>query len=256
MSYGKLLYREMLSKNINTMQLAEKLGKSHTYISRIINGKVKPPTEKVNNEIAKILDIDVRILNIEGYYDKAPKEIKDFLKSVVLATTNSAIAMYKANTESFKNLEIGINEEMLEEALKKEPVSAIIMDFIDNSDLYFEKSEEIGKLFQMNEYDKETGNITGTVVFENPFTSIITDNGMAPEIPINSRVKTEMQEKYSNGDIVCLNGKDGIIIREYVECNNYVFLIARNKEFEPKQIAKEDIKKIIMGKVIEYIIKM
>ncbi len=81
MSYAKLLtnYIEKSTLSFNGIaELCNKKGFSidHSYISKLKNGKMPPPSEELSRVLAEVLGGDSEVLIIEGYKEKEPKEIK------------------------------------------------------------------------------------------------------------------------------------------------------------------------------------
>ena len=61
-------------------ELGIKISKS--YINKLLNNKQQAPTEEISRIIANVCNCDERLLVIEGYLDKAPKEIREVFISL------------------------------------------------------------------------------------------------------------------------------------------------------------------------------
>lgn len=59
MTYGQVLDRLIKERNISKAELARRIGKSRSYISQLINGKVSEPSLSLAFAIADALDVDV-----------------------------------------------------------------------------------------------------------------------------------------------------------------------------------------------------
>lgn len=59
MTYGQVLDRLIEERNISKAELARRIGKSRSYISQLINGKVSEPSLSLAFAIADALDVDV-----------------------------------------------------------------------------------------------------------------------------------------------------------------------------------------------------
>ena len=59
MTYGQVLGRLIKERNISKAELARRIGKSRSYISQLINGKVSEPSLSLAFAIADALDVDV-----------------------------------------------------------------------------------------------------------------------------------------------------------------------------------------------------
>lgn len=84
MSYSKVLKNIIADTNITQEELSNKckeLGApiSRVQINKIRNEKASAPEDKISRAIAKTCNVDDRELAIEGYLEKAPKEIIEFL---------------------------------------------------------------------------------------------------------------------------------------------------------------------------------
>ena len=74
--------RQMLELTLE--QVAQKIGTHKGYISGWETGAVHPPSEKLLPKLAEALKTDLTILRVMAYVEKAPKEIKEFVKSKLL----------------------------------------------------------------------------------------------------------------------------------------------------------------------------
>lgn len=74
--------RQMLELTLE--QVASRIGSHKGYISGIETGKVNPPSTKLLPKLAEVLETDRTSLTLMAYAEKAPKEIRDFVKSKLL----------------------------------------------------------------------------------------------------------------------------------------------------------------------------
>lgn len=81
MGYAELLTEYINKAGISLRQIAKMCNEKgfsidHSYISKLKNGKMPPPSEELSRVLAEVLNGDPDALVIEGYKEKAPNEIK------------------------------------------------------------------------------------------------------------------------------------------------------------------------------------
>lgn len=59
MTYGQVLDKLIQERGISRAELARRIGKSRSYVSQLINGKVGEPSLTLAYAIADALDVDV-----------------------------------------------------------------------------------------------------------------------------------------------------------------------------------------------------
>lgn len=239
MPYYKMLKKVVSNTNYTQEEIAkqcEELGItiSKSYINKILNDKLPAPTEEVSRTIAKVCNCDERLLVIEGYLDKAPKEIKDALISL-----KYIIMLYSINL-----LENRIDKKTIEETrikFEEEPLADFVIELIDNG-----KSEIIMKELGV---EIEAKNERVICSLTKPISFKVEDNAMYPLIKENDEVTIEIKDRYINGDMIAvtIQGQKGIMIRQAVFLGRNIELVALNKEYKHKTYDKDDV--IILGKV-------
>lgn len=130
MPYSKLLKKIIVESGYTNRDIIEKCNKrdrkiDKAYLSKLQNNKVPAPSEEISRTIANICGTDERLLVLEGYIDKAPKEIKEALENIKLIFSMAVLSMFEneLNDEAIKQVENEIN---------KEPLSDFILQIIDN----------------------------------------------------------------------------------------------------------------------------
>lgn len=88
-------YAELITEKINTSGLSlndvvfkcsqKGLKITTSYISKLKNGKMPPPSDDVSRVLAEVLEIDPEWLVITGYLERAPNEFKKVFKILGLA---------------------------------------------------------------------------------------------------------------------------------------------------------------------------
>lgn len=248
MPYAKLLKEMIASTNYTNIEITEKckeLGEpiNETYLNKIVNGKLKAPSEKKSRAIAKVLNVDERKLIIEGYIDKAPKEIKEFLENIRM------MGILGAN-KCTEKIDYNLLYE-LEKELAKEPLSDIIINISDNKQNYMDFMEKETYVERFMNEKFELG-------FHNPIGIEITDNAMSPKINKGDKVTFEFIGKndYKSTDILLVQTKQNpeIRVRNAIKINNTIKLQGYSSEYIEPPCNKDDL--IILGKVSHVIKKI
>ena len=224
-------FYKMLKKVINrTNYTQEEIAKqceglgitiSKSYINKLLNDKLPAPTEEVSRAIAKVCGCDERLLVIEGYLDKAPKEIKQAFLSLKNTTMLCGI-----NALENKIDKKTINE--VKEKFEEEPLADFVLELIDNGNNIINMKE--------HGFEIEAKNEQVVCNLSNPISFKVEDNAMFPLIKENDEVTIEIKDRYINGDIIAVNVPEhkGIRIRQAVFLGRSVELVPLNKEYEHK----------------------
>lgn len=239
MPYYKMLKKVVSNTNYTQEEIAkqcEELGItiSKSYINKILNDKLPAPTEEVSRTIAKVCNCDERLLVLEGYLDKAPKEIKQ----AFLALKN-IMMLYSINMLENKINKKTINE--VKEKFEEEPLADFVLELIENGNIVI-NMKKCG-------FEIEAKNEQIVCNLSKPISLKVEDNSMSPLIKANDEVTIEIKDRYINGDIIAVNvpKHKGIRIRQAVFLGRSVELVPLNKEYEHKTYNKENIN--ILGKV-------
>lgn len=244
--YSKLLTKIIAESGYTAKEVVEKCnelgnGIDTTRLSKLQSGKLSAPSSKVSRDLARVCNVDERLLVLEGYLEKAPQEIIDAFMSLKSSIMASALNIFKENF-SQSNL---IDFDEIKEELEKEPLADFIISLIDNGVENISINEN-GIDLEAIEKDKNV-----TVTLSQPTTLPVKDNAMFPIIPEGSKVYLKIQENYNNGDILAIktNENEDTIIREVVFNNDNVILIPLKKDFETLTYNKKDV--TFLGKVTE-----
>lgn len=248
MPYNKLLTKVIAESGYSISYIVEKCrekGKNidKSYLSKLQNGRVPAPAEETSRIIANVCNVDERILVIEGYIDKAPKEIKEAFLSIKISTYVAALNIFENNFDTNFLKEF-------EEELSKEPLSEFIISLIDNKNTNIANIKNIiSDNFNIEKKDEENYNVTLT----EPIALSISDNAMYPIIPENSKVTLLIQSKYENGDILALKikGEEKLLARYVLFDNDNLILTTLNREYKKINIKKENV--IVLGKIKQVI---
>lgn len=77
MKFGKYIQKSRREKNINQRTLASRVGIDVTYLSKIENDRLPPPSHETIHKLATELDEDPDELLVLA--DKAPKDMKEII---------------------------------------------------------------------------------------------------------------------------------------------------------------------------------
>lgn len=239
MPYYKMLNNAILNTEYTQDEISKKCTElgvkiSKSYINKLLNNKLPAPTEEISRIISKVCNYDERLLVIEGYLDKAPREIKDAFISLKYTTMLYSINMFENKVD--KNI---INE--IRQKFEEEPLSDFVLELIDSKNNII-NMKEIG--FEIEAQNKQV-----VCNFANPISFKVTDNSMSPLIRENDEITIEIKDRYINGDILAISIKEqkGVIIRQAVFLGRIIELIPLNKDYKSKSYNQEDL--IILGKV-------
>lgn len=246
MAYKKLLQKIMYEKNLTATEIIKKCKEeydieiSEGYFSKVKNKRKNPPSEKVSRAIAKVCGIDERILVIEGYIEKAPKEIKR-------AFENISVIAKLTSTEIVKLIDKNYIDEF-EEYLRQEPLCNIIIDILDNNEKQIESLKKeiyIEKLDNGKEIKLGLANPSGIEVI---------DDAMSPKINKGDKITFEIiGENYKSTDILVVKTKKDpkVRLRNVININNTRKLQGYDEKYT-EICDKQDL--TILGKV-NYVIK-
>ncbi len=248
MPYSRLLRNVVADSGYSAKQIIEECNKmgrkiDKAYLSKLLNNKIPPPSEEVSRVLANICNVDERLLVLEGYIDKAPKEIKEIFNSIRYMTTISALNVFS------NKLDKKVLEE-LEKEMNQEPISEFLVSFIDN------KANNINITDNGMELSVTNDNSLKLSLTE-PMSLQVKDDSMSPMIPKGSKISLKIEEKYKSGDILAIKVKkqEDFIVRYALFNKDILTLTSLNpKDFEPVTYNEKDI--IILGKVERVIIEI
>ena len=247
-----MAYKEMLEKIMNEKKLTntEVIAKcreqgieiSETYFSRIKNNKKNPPSEEVSRAIANACNVDERLLVIEGYIDKSPKEIQEAFKTINFMAKSSTAKLFKIIKKG--------DMKALQEYLDTQPVSDTVIEILDSKEQYIE--------FLENNYTFESlGNgLALSMSLKEPVAINIEDDAMLPILQKGDKVEFEVKTNYKRCDIVLIKMKKSkqILARYIHKVNNTFILVPTNSEYKDIICNEEDF--TVMGRVNNIIRKI
>lgn len=251
MPYSQLLKGLIEKKRYSNKQVSkmcEKYGEpiAESYISKILKGEENiVPTEKKNEVLAKVLDVDVRLLNLEAFLDKCPEEIINFLNM-------ARSSLFYVFTNIYNNSFTEEDFEKLSESLNEMPLADFLIK-IDELKDEAKISKETDKLINRMENGSPK-----TIIMQLPalIGIPVDDDSMAPLIPAGSNVTLELHSDYENGEILCLQkkGEDRFFIRtclfmkgNYLKGGKVILQPMNVQNYKIEEVNTNDI--VILGKV-------
>lgn len=225
MSYSTMLFKILQEKNLTDREVVNKCRENGTditeeYFNKIKNNKKNPPSEKVSRAIAKACGVDERLLVIEGYIDKSPKEIQDTFKFI----------NFMANSATVKMLDLMEKKEIkkLKEYIDTAPVSETIVSLLDSQEQYTE--------FLENDYFFEHigNNFDFSLLLKEPQGIEIIDNAMFPILQEGDKVDFEIKTTYNRCDILLIRPKDSkkVLARYMHKFNSTYAFVPINPEYK------------------------
>lgn len=82
MKFGELIKKQREKLRISIRELAKRLGMDPSNLSKVERGKISLPDDTIRR-LSKILKIDVAILFLYAYREKAPKELREYFNIMV-----------------------------------------------------------------------------------------------------------------------------------------------------------------------------
>lgn len=246
MPYSKLLQKIVATSNLTSTEIIKKCKEDYDititegHFSRILNNRRQAPKEEVSRAISRVCNVDERLLVIEGYIDKAPKEILEALKLIQYLVNTSTLVM----SSNLRDL----NKETLEEMKQKfenEPIAETLLLIMDDQENSLE-------LLESNLDFSQT--LFGTNInIKIPEGIPIEDDGMAPVIESGDKVIFDLKTSYNTSDIVIYKPKEQNTIKARIltKVNSTFVMIPINKKYKQEIYAPEDI--TIIGKVSQVI---
>lgn len=244
MSYSTMLFEILREKNLTDREVVNKCKEngddiSEAYFNKIKNNIINPPSEKVSRAIAKACGVDERLLVIEGYIDKSPKEIQEAFKTINF--------MAKSATAKFLKVIKKGNMKELQKYLDNQPVSDTIIEILDSKEEYLELLED-------NYTFENLGNFNFSVSLKEPVFLKVEDNAMFPILQKGDRVEIEVKTTYNSNDILLVEYQNKKYYRYVHKVNTIVQLIPICKDYKEMICDEKDIKRL--GKVKNVIRKI
>lgn len=229
MGYADILSNMIQESGLSLRQIADRckdMGHTITpsYISKLQSGKQAPASEDVSKAIAQACNQSPDLLIWEGYMEKAPDIIRDYVNATLPILKKEMLFAIKSMFPPEHSEKIYISLEnlspiefikMIKEEFNNKNLSSSLIDTdtlkiidSDKPDFQFELSKHIG--------------------------IPVTDDSMHPTIPFNAVIKTApLNNIPEDGTIVAINFNSRIYIRRYNKYNGLFIFIADNPKYLP-----------------------
>lgn len=236
MSYSKILKQLVTESNLTYAQIIEECKKNgpsidKSYLSKLINNRISPPSDEVSRALEKVFKVQPNTLVVEAYFDKAPRQVKQFIERT------------KDEIFDFSVAEIGFFDDEHEEIIseyREEFDKQPIINYLPTSANIGNDEKYKSSFYRDNGIEYEIN---------------INDDGIEPIIPKGTNITIEGCQSYKNGDIVVVKlnllSDKNIVVRKYYKISDdVIILIPANFNVEPILLTDEPY--MIMGKVKSY----
>lgn len=248
MSYSEVLKKAIIDSKLSHIEISErckKIGESivPSYISKLVNGKMPPPSDKISLVLAEALGIDSKRLTLEAYLDKAPAEVIDFLNN----------ARFSMMTLAFKAFGSNIPAEAFD-GIKKQLDSMSLSEFLLDISKIQQSNTYIDDGILSTEYEDGEDNAKFTLNIKEPIGIPVKDDSMFPTISKGSQVTLEIKDKYEDGKIICFIKKaepENIFIRKCFFKDNTVIAFPINAGYISETLEISEL--TLLGEVVKEI---
>lgn len=83
MTFGQRIQRARHHRGLTLEGLASRVGSHKGYMSGIENGTCRPPAPGLTGRLARVLGLDLELLLVEGWAEKAPKRVRSQVMEAV-----------------------------------------------------------------------------------------------------------------------------------------------------------------------------
>ncbi|ATO49848.1 S24 family peptidase [Brevibacillus laterosporus] len=229
MDYYKMLIDMIEKSGLTLQEIANRCEDEYgvkinrSYISKLQTRKQAPASDEVNVALAKVCGGDVEKFRYEGYIEKAPDFIKEFIHNVSMTLKEMTIFTMKKY----------FPEEQLKNAVNK---------INNNSALeILEKSKKY-----LDDVKKEVPDLSRPEFLLSLIGFEMKDDSMEPVIPKGSIVSIDYRKAINNGDIVLVSlaesDEENYVIRRVINMGDKVMLISERSHYEAQEIEKMAIK--------------
>lgn len=246
MPYKVLLNQKIEQSKLSIKEIAKRCNEygvkiTAAYISTLKNNEDKIPSDQVSKALAHALNIDERLLIIEAYIDKAPKEFVSFINTIRAIIVQSVSMMFEKAFDK-DTLKVVIDN------LNTLPIAEFVLQMKDYPLDGFTKSKDYIK----SEGTLDKDNFHFLAELKEPLSFNVDDNAMFPLMSKGSKATIEAMNlsDYKNGDILyIMKDKKGIFRKCYfVDVSRAIInLIPLNQDYEMQTVNMNEI--TILGKV-------
>lgn len=244
MSYSESLTKIIDESKLSLREISNRCKKEYNtgvdpaYISRLKTGAQNPPSDEVSIALAKVCGGNPDDLILEGYIEKAPEIIRDFLNKMVVEAKDFVKQLIKMQFPEDIGL---VYEQQFNQTSDLDIIKQILKDGLIPGQL-----KDNSMIVQDHE-DKDVK------MMINPLFGIkMPDDSMEPIIPNGANLQLIEPNKAINGSIVvAVSPNEKIpLIRRYVPIEDKIFLMPENKNFEPNAFNKDSV--VIVATIKSY----
>lgn len=241
MAYKDLLDRIITESGLNLREISRRcrnkgVSLAPSYLSKLRSGKQAPPSEEVSRAIADVCGASAERLVWEGYLEKAPEVVREFVQ-----LTYNALADMLRKMAEYQYPDLA--EQIMKQMESLSPVEVIRMSLESALQL----SEKI--FVDANEsFQDESGTINFNLL--EGMGVLIEDDSMEPLIPRGSRVAYNPKEPVTNGKLALLEYERRILVRKVYEFGDQLLLVSINPKSESLRVSKEQVRQF--GAVVAY----
>lgn len=241
MSYYKMLSQMVSSSGLTLKEIADKCSIygvkiTPSYISKLQKESQPPASEDVNKALGSACGLnesEIEYFVFQGYIEKAPQFIKDFIFNM----TN----MMKDMAKSIMKIQMPQHLYPLAEAKLNDLTD---LDFIKQSGQFMDMPKLEGDSFITKDINNE--NVSFLI---NPLLGLkMPDDSMSPKIPQGSHLHLSDPKDIDDGDVViAIIDNEHFVVRRMLKSSDKIILISENLHYKPMEIDPEHVN--IAGKI-------
>ena len=222
MGYAETLSIMVMESGLSLRQIADRCNEkgqpiAPSYISKLQTGKQTPASEGVSRAIAEVCGGDPDVLVWEGYMEKAPEIIREYVNATLPGIKSSMTMM-------FPKIFPKDQAEILKEAFDKLfPIELVKMfkaeagnvpSFVEGLSLVHKEQED--SQIDMSAY-------LGIIMF---------DDSMHPLIPRKAFIKYNIEGEIENGTVIVIKKDNQYFIRRFYQNDLEVILVPENLKYD------------------------
>jgi len=242
MAYRELLSRMIEKSGLSLREISRRCNQKGqkidaSYISKLQTGKQITASEEINRIIAEVCGGNADQLIWDGYMEKAPTIIRDYVNTTLPNLKETMKLLFKSMFQPEQA------EMFIKHVDNLSPVELVKM--INEEVLNIDAN--IGKDYKLTQIGDQSVNIDLGEIVGIP----MMDDSMEMTIPFGAIMKVEpIQGMPDNGSVVVYKKADSIYVRRWYSKGDKIFLMAANSDYDPTIEQLEELH--ILGKVKSY----